>query len=76
MKREVTPEGGGAAHGEWGCSSLRVWGWWMLTMNYDGVEISIAGGVVEMVRDANPRPFFVSDHILNIVSSGGQRPKQ
>ena len=27
-------EGGGAAHGECGCSSLRVWGWWMLTMKF------------------------------------------
>jgi len=26
----------------------------MLTMNSHGVEISIAGGVVEMVRDPNP----------------------
>jgi len=27
-------------------------------MNSHGVEISIAGGVVEMVRDPNPRSFF------------------
>jgi len=30
----------------------------MLTINSDGVEISIAGGVVEMVGDPNPKPFF------------------
>jgi len=30
----------------------------MLTMNSDGVEISIAGCVREMVRDPNPMPFF------------------
>ena len=33
------------------CSSLRVRGWWMLTMKAHGVEISITGGVVEMVRE-------------------------
>ena len=33
-----------------GCSSLGVRGGWMLTMNSHGVEISIAGGVGEMVR--------------------------
>jgi len=38
------------------CSSLRVRGWWMLTMNSHGVEISIAGCVEEMVRDPNPMP--------------------
>ena len=27
-------------------------------MNSHGVEISIAGGVAEMVRDPNPMPFF------------------
>ena len=32
------------------CSSLRVRGWWMLTINSHGVEISIAGCVREMVR--------------------------
>jgi len=48
--------GGGAAQGECGCSSLRVQGWWMLTINSHGVEISIAGGVAEMVGDANPSP--------------------
>jgi len=53
MMREVRREGGGAADGEWGCSSLRVWGWWMLTMNSHAVEISISGGVVEMVRDSS-----------------------
>ena len=31
-------------------SSLRVWGWWVLTIISHGVEISIAGGVVERVR--------------------------
>jgi len=34
-------------------SSLRVQGWWMLTMNSHGVEISIAGCVREIVRDPN-----------------------
>jgi len=38
------------------CSSLRVRGWWMLTMNSHGVEISIAGCVREMVRDPNALP--------------------
>jgi len=33
------------------CSSLRVRGWWMLTMNSHGVEFSIAGCVREMVRE-------------------------
>jgi len=48
--------GGGAAHGSCGCSSLRVRGWWMLTMDSHGVEISIAGCVEEMVRDAYLMP--------------------
>ena len=50
--------GGGAAHRECGCSSLRVREWWMLTRNSHGIEISIAGGVQEMVRDPNPKPLF------------------
>jgi len=50
----------GAAHGECRCSSLRVRGWWMLTIKSHGVEISITGGVEEMVRDPNPLPFFLS----------------
>ena len=54
MMREVRPERGGSAHGECVCSTLRVRGWWMLTMNSHGVEISIAGCVEEMVRDPNP----------------------
>ena len=41
-----------------GCSSLGVLGWWMLTMISHGVEISIAGGVVEMVRAPTPRRSF------------------
>ena len=49
MIREVRREGEGAAHGECGCSSLRVRWWWMLTMNSHGVEISIVGCVREMV---------------------------
>jgi len=56
MIREVRRDGGRAAHGEGGCSSLRVQWWWMLTMNSDGVEISIPGCVGEMVRDQNPVP--------------------
>jgi len=48
--------GEGAAHGVCGCSSLKVRGWWVLTMNSDGVEISIAGCVEEMVRDPNAMP--------------------
>jgi len=36
----------------------------MLTMNSHGVEISIAGGVVEMVRDPNPIPSFFSFFFL------------
>jgi len=58
MIREVRREGEGAAHGECGCSSLRVRCWWMLTINSHGVEISIAGCVREMVRDPNLMPFF------------------
>jgi len=50
--------GGGAAHGECGCSSLRVPGWWMFTINSPGDKISIAGCVEEIVRDPNPMPFF------------------
>jgi len=41
----------GSKVGGGGCSSLRVSGWWMLTIKSHGVEISIAGGVVEMVRE-------------------------
>jgi len=59
MIREVRREGEGAAHGEGGCSSLRVRWWWMLTMNSHGVEISIAGCVEEMVRAPNPMPLRV-----------------
>jgi len=51
MIREVRREEEGGAHGECGCSSLRVRGWWMWTMNSHGVEISIAGCVEEMVRE-------------------------
>jgi len=57
------------------CSSLRVRGWRMLTMNSHGVEISIAGCVREMVRDPNLLAFFLFFfsffflHILNFVSS-------
>ena len=43
--------GGGAAHGECQCSSLRVRGWWIITINSHGIGISIAGGVEEMVCD-------------------------
>jgi len=56
MIREVRREGEGAAHGEFGCSSLRVPWWWMLTINSHGVEISIAGCVREMVRPSNLMP--------------------
>ena len=58
MIREVRPEEEGAAHGECGCSSLRVRWLWMLTINSHGVQISIAGSVGEMVRDPPPVPFF------------------
>ena len=58
MIREVRLEEDGAAHRECGCSLLGVRGWWMLTINSHGVEISIAGCVGEMVRDPNPMPFF------------------
>ena len=58
MIREVRREGEGAAHGECGCSSLRVQWWWMLTMNSHGVEISIARCVTEIVRAPNLMPFF------------------
>ena len=55
MIRAVREEGEDAAHIECGCSSLRVREW-VLTMNSDAVEISIAGCVAEMVRDPNPMP--------------------
>ena len=42
----------------WGCSSLGVWEWWLATRNSHCVEISITGGVGEMVRDPNPSPVF------------------
>ena len=51
MIREVKAGGGG-------CSSLRVLGGGWVTMKTHGVEISIAGGVVEMVRGPTPRRFF------------------
>jgi len=55
MIRDVRQKGGGVAHGEYGCSSLRVRGW-ILMINSHGVEISIVGCVEEMVRDPNPMP--------------------
>jgi len=66
----------GSKEGGGGCSSLRVRGWWMLTMNSQGVEICIAGCVEEIVRDLNPRPFFsffflllfFSFHVLCIIN--------
>ena len=58
MIREVKREGGGAADGECGCSLPRVPAWWMLTMNSDGVEISIAGCVQKMICDQNLMPLF------------------
>jgi len=61
--------GGGAALGECRCSSLRVRGWWMLTMNSHGVEISIARCVEEMIYNPNPKPFFLFFHHLRFVSS-------
>jgi len=58
MIREVTQEGEGAAHGDYGCSSLSLQEW-ILMMNSHGVEILIAGCVAEMVRDPNPISFFL-----------------
>jgi len=58
MIREVRREREGAAHGECGCSLLRVRSWWMLTMNSHGVEISIAGCIGVMVCDPNHMPFL------------------
>jgi len=49
----------GSKAGGGGCSSLRVWGWRMWTMHSDGVEISIAGCVREMVLDPNTIPCFL-----------------
>jgi len=70
MISEVRREGGGAASRDYGCSSLRVRGGWMLTMYSHAVEISIAACVEEMVRDPNPMPFFLFlYHVLNFVSS-------
>jgi len=51
-------ESAGAAHGECGCSSRGVRGWWMLTINSHGIEISIARCVEEMVRVPNPMLLF------------------
>jgi len=42
----------------------------MLTMNSHGTEISIAGGVVEMVRDPNPTHFFSSFYIMRLLVLG------
>ena len=56
MIREVRREEEGAAHGECLVQLTESAGWWMLTMNSHGVEISIAGCVGEMVRDPNPTP--------------------
>ena len=61
MTREVKAGGGG-------CSSLRVLGGGWVTMNSHGVEISIAGGVVEMVRGPTPRrprPLLIVGPSLN-----------
>ena len=58
MIREVRRQGGGAAPGECGYSPLRVRGGWMLTINSQGIQISIAGCVGEIVRDPNLMPFF------------------
>jgi len=51
-----------------GCSSPRVLGWLVVTMNLHSVEISIAGGVEEMVLEPNPKPFvlFFSFFILGM----------
>jgi len=46
------------------CSSLRVRGLWMLTMNSHGVEFCIAGCVMEMVCDPNLMPFFIFIFIM------------
>jgi len=75
MLREVRRKGRGATHRECRCSSLRVRGWWMLTINSHGVEISIAGCIEEMVRDPNTMPFlfyfilfyFIFYHVLCII---------
>ena len=40
------------------CGSLRVRGWWMLTMNSHGIEFSIARCVREMVRETQISCFF------------------
>jgi len=37
-------------------------------MNSPGVEISIAGCVLEMVGDPNPRPFFLLFFFFSFVS--------
>ena len=52
----------GAAHWECGSSSRGVLGWWILTMNSHGVEISIAGCVEKIVYNSNLIPclFFFS----------------
>jgi len=53
----------------WG-SSLRVRGWWMLTMKSHGVEFSIAGCVGEMVRAPNPMSFFFTFFIMRSLFLG------
>ena len=58
IMREVKWDGGRSAHEVYGCSSLRVQGWWMLSINCPGVKISITGGVEKMVRDPKLSPFF------------------
>ena len=36
-------------------------------MNSHGVELSIAGGVEEIVRDPNPMPFFFLFFLFSII---------
>jgi len=67
MIREGRREGEGAAHGECGCSSLRVRWWWMLTINSRRVEISIVGGIRDMFRDPKPMSFFFLFFIMCFV---------
>src|ERR1700712_1475656 len=68
IRRETEGRGGGnrspprpkpseEGRGGGGCSSLRVRWWWWLTMISHGVEISIGGGVEEMVRAKIPSLF-------------------
>ena len=59
--RETEGEGGVVASPCWAKEpSEKGRGWWVVIMKSHDIEISIHGVVREMVRDPNPKFFFVS----------------